>query len=581
MLVALGQINPTVGDLEGNLRLVLRTLREGAEAGASLVVLPELALTGYPPEDLLQKPAFLRDTQEALGRILESAPPVLGCLGYPRADSGHIRNSAVIFNGPDVVDIYDKGTLPNYGVFDEKRYFSSSVRCPVYRWGPWRVAVNICEDLWTPAGIPKIQAYEGGAQLFINLSASPFHSGKGELRESLVRRRALQYGAHVLYVNQVGGQDELVYDGRSLAASPSGEIIARAKAFDEDLLLVHLPDRPPPAAPDPDVEGEEPLSEGLDFIEEHLYLDRSSWPGAPGPCPSPGSRVEPVIAGEKEDYRALTLGVRDYVRKNGFQEVVIGLSGGIDSALTAAVAVDALGPEAVTGLAMPSEYSSPESLRDAKELAQRLGHRFLIQPIGEIYQTYLRLLQEPFAGQEPDVTEENLQARIRGNLLMAHSNKFGSLVLTTGNKSELAVGYCTLYGDMAGGYAVLKDVFKTHVYRLAHWRNAQGPGEGPIPRNTLERPPSAELRPDQLDQDTLPEYEVLDPILERLVEKEEAPEDLVDAGFDAEMVCRVSRWVDANEYKRRQSPPGVRLTPRAFGKDRRYPITNRYRCHLD
>lgn len=581
MLIALGQINPIVGDLDGNVRLIVQALIKGAEAGADLVVLPELSVTGYPPEDLLQKPAFLRDARSALETILRSAPPVLGCVGFPRVESGSIRNSAVIFKGSDMLDIYDKGTLPNYGVFDEKRYFKPSVRCPVYRWGPWRVGVNICEDLWTPEGIPKIQALGGGAQLLINVSASPFHAGKGELRESLVRRRARQYGAYVLYANQVGGQDELVYDGRSMAASPAGEIIARAKAFEEDLLLVGLPDRPPPTVPKPDVEGEEPFSEGLDFLEEHLHLERADWPGAPKAGTARASRVETSPRGEEDDYRALLLGVRDYVRKNGFQRVVIGLSGGIDSALTATLAVDALGPDAVTGLAMPSEYSSPESLDDAEELARRLGCKMEIHPIGDVLASYLGLLSEPFEGREADVTEENLQARIRGNLLMAYSNKLGSLVLATGNKSEVAVGYCTLYGDMAGGFAVLKDVFKTRVYQLARWRNARGPGEGPIPKNTMERAPSAELRPDQLDEDTLPPYEVLDGILERIVEREEAPEQIVEAGFDPETVCMVSRWVDANEYKRRQAPPGVRLTPRAFGKDRRYPITNRYRCHLD
>jgi NAD+ synthase (glutamine-hydrolysing) len=443
--------------------------------------------------------------------------------------------------------------------------------------------LNVCEDLWVPGGVPRIQASQGGAHLFVNLSASPFHSGKGQVREDLMRHRARQHGVYVVCVNLVGGQDELVFDGRSVAVAPDGRVFARARSFEEDLLVVHIPEPgetpPPGAAPDPDYQ--DPLSEGIEFLEEHLYLDEGSWPGSPrGPSAKeriePG-RIEPAPAGAEEVYRALLLGLRDYAGKNRFKRVVIGLSGGVDSALTAVLAADALGPGAVTGLAMPSPYSSPESLEDALELARRLGARCDVLAIDDVFAAYRALLAEPFRGLPEDVAEENLQARIRGNLLMAYANKFSALVLATGNKSELAVGYCTLYGDMAGGFAVIKDVLKTRVYELARWRNAQGPGEGPIPRHTLERPPSAELRSQQVDQDTLPPYPVLDAILELAVERDLGPADVVAAGHDPRIVTAVFNWLDGSEYKRRQAPPGVKLTTRAFGKDRRYPITNRYR----
>jgi NAD+ synthase (glutamine-hydrolysing) len=583
MRLALAQVNPTVGDLAGNARKILEYLQLAHERGADLVLFPELVLTGYPPEDLLLKPAFLRDAAETLEEIRHQAPPVVALVGYPRRDGASIRNSLAIFRGETELDTYDKGTLPNYGVFDEKRYFRPSVRCPVYHWGAWRLAPAICEDLWVPGGLPGFQVREGGAQLLLVASASPYHAGKGRYREDLARHRARQYGAFVAHVNLVGAQDELVFDGHSVLAAPDGSLLARARSFEEDLLVVELPQTPPEARADArGLPGfQEPFHEDLEFQEEHLYLDVRRWADPPA-AGSPREAAEvgllaPELEPLEEVYRALVLGLKDYVHKNGFQCVVVGLSGGIDSALTATIAADALGPENVLGLSMPSPYTSRESLRDARELAQRLGIRLDEIPIGEIFDAFREALAEPFRGRPEDVTEENLQARIRGSLLMAYSNKLGALVLATGNKSEMAVGYCTLYGDMVGGFAILKDVFKTRVYELARWRNARGPAPGPIPQHTLTRPPSAELRPDQRDEDTLPPYPVLDPILERIIEEDRSLEEIVAEGFDPRVVEQVYRWVDGNEYKRRQAPPGVKLTPRAFGKDRRYPITNRYR----
>jgi NAD+ synthase (glutamine-hydrolysing) len=587
MRLALAQINPIVGDLDGNALKILNYMQLAAEQQADLVIFSELVLTGYPPEDLLLKPSFVRDAEDSFEAICRTAPPILGCLGLPRATRAGIHNAAALFRGLDFIDYYDKGTLPNYSVFDEKRYFTPSVRCPVYQWGAWPLGINICEDIWVSGGVPRVQA-RAGARLLINISASPYHKGKSELREQLYRHRAAQYSVYLVCVNQVGGQDELVFDGASLVLAPDGSLLARAHLFQEDLLFVDLPHKPPAAAP---AGRTRPLrgapDKGLEFLEDRLYPDPLRLPeNLPEPRPESAldpiqPRIEPIPEITASIYQALLLGLGDYVRKNGFQRVVIGLSGGIDSALTATLAAEALGPAAVTGLAMPSPYSSAESLEDARALCRRLKIGMDILPIDAVFQSYRDLLKTAFEGRQEDVTEENLQARIRGNLLMAYSNKFGSLVLATGNKSEFAVGYCTLYGDMAGGFAVLKDVFKTRVFELSHWRNRQGPGEGPIPRNTLLRPPSAELRENQTDQDTLPPYDKLDAVLQLMVEEDLSPREITARGFEAKMVSRIFKWVDGNEYKRRQAPPGVKLTPRAFGKDRRYPLTNRYRPQSD
>lgn len=586
MRLALAQLNPIVGDLEGNARNIIHYMTLANDNQADLIIFPELVLTGYPPEDLLLRPSFLRDAMIEFESIRRSAPPLFTCLGLPRTTPQGIHNSAALFYGAEFLDFYDKCTLPNYSVFDEKRYFSTSVRCPVYQWERWRIGINICEDLWVRGGVPMVQAETGEAQMLINISASPYHMGKSEFREQLLRHRASQYGVYLICANQVGGQDELVFDGSSLVISPRGEVLARARIFDEDLLYIDLP-----AAPmdrerlsPPDDHFVEPGGKGLEYLEEHLYLDRVELPAAlitslqqKAQKAALKPRIEPFPAINASIYKALLLGLRDYVRKNGFERVVIGLSGGIDSALTATLAVDALGAGAVTGLAMPSPYSSAASLEDARELCRRLKIRLDVLSIHSLFQSYRETLEIPFKGLPEDVTEENIQARIRGNLLMAYSNKFSALVLATGNKSEFAVGYCTLYGDMAGGFAVLKDVFKTRVFELSRWRNSLGPDDGPIPENTMVRPPSAELRKDQIDQDTLPAYSQLDAILQLMVEEDLSPKEISAKGFDPVTVSKVFRWVDGNEYKRRQAPPGVKLTPRAFGKDRRYPLTNRYR----
>lgn len=607
---ALAQINTTVGDLGGNRELIQSAYEQACDAGAQLVVFPELTLTGYPPEDLLLKPSFLEDSAAELKRLAEALNRALAIVGYAAPGPQGPRNAAALIARGRVLHTYAKCTLPNYGVFDEKRYFDPGVDCPLYGWGPWRLAVNICEDIWGDADVALIQA-QAGANLMVNLSASPYHMGKGHEREGLFRSQAKRLGIPILYSNLVGGQDELVFDGQSLAAAADGGLLARAPQFEPHLALIDLP--APPSADSSDATTNAPPDTGggrspaARLRSEYHQLpadvvtclegpDRPSSPGSREPKPGPpdsedSGRLEailpadqritlgaisPAMAPDKEAYSALILGLRDYVGKNGFRGVVIGLSGGIDSALTAVIAADALGPDAVVGVSMPSAYSSPETQADARELAANLGLRFHEIPIGGIFDCTLAALDPLLAGREPDVTEENIQARLRGLLLMAFSNKLGNLVLATGNKSEVAVGYCTLYGDMVGGYSVLKDVFKTHVYRLAEWRNAATP-EPPIPVATIERPPSAELRPDQRDTDSLPPYEILDPIVKALVEDERSPREVVAAGFDRPTVDRVFRMIQGNEYKRRQAAPGIKITPRAFGRDRRYPLTNRYR----
>lgn len=633
--VAIAQINTTVGDLSGNARLTLEAHGQAVAAGARLVVFPELTLTGYPPEDLLLKPSFLEDTAATLLELAGRLTTGLTLVGYAGAGPDGPRNCAALIAGGQIVQSYAKCTLPNYGVFDEKRYFTPGRHCPVYCFGPWRLAVNICEDIWGPARVAVVQAREGGANLMANLSASPYHMEKGRERENLFCGQARRLGIPILYSNLVGGQDELVFDGQSLAAGPDGRLLGRAPQFVPHLTLVDLTAPPPraaagrrgPARHEIPRDAAVPAGNGTTSAPEDLVLtpvvvdlsdrlagvfavsaDAPARPAPPADAPRPRSqaaeetaaeaaerpaepgphllptlrgishnRVHPAMDADREVYSALMLGLRDYVRKNGFGGVVIGLSGGIDSALTAVIAADALGAQAVAGISMPSLYSSAETRGGARQLAERLGMTFHEIPIQTLFQQALCDLQPLLGGREPDETEENMQARLRGLLLMAFSNKLRSLVLATGNKSEVAVGYCTLYGDMVGGYSVLKDVFKTHVYRLARWRNAATPAAPPIPRDTLERPPSAELKPDQRDSDSLPPYEVLDPIVRALVEEERSPREIVARGFDRATVDRVYQMIQGNEYKRRQAAPGIKITPRAFGRDRRYPLTNRYR----
>jgi NAD+ synthase (glutamine-hydrolysing) len=537
MRIGLGQVNLTVGDLDGNVETMAAWAREATGHGAELLCFPELAVTGYPPEDLVLRPGFVQDNLEALHELARrSADSCSVLVGFvDRTDAG-LHNAAALLRGGEVAATYHKHKLPNYGVFDEQRYFVPGEQGCSLRLADSDLGISICEDAWRSG--PPFDEYAGRVSIIPNINGSPYHRRKGQERLEISAARARETGAWIVYVNLVGGQDELVFDGGSMVVSPEGEPAWHAAAFEEDLLVVDIP--------------------------------------ADDAGPGPSAEREPWPQGAEEVYSALVLGLGDYVRKNGFREVVLGLSGGIDSAMVAALAADALGPEAVRVLAMPSRYSSSESLEDAREVAGRLGVRLDEVGIEPAFAAYLDTLEKEFAGTEPGIAEENLQARIRGNLLMALSNKFGSLVLATGNKSEMAVGYSTLYGDMAGGFAPLKDVPKTLVYELARWRNKQT-DPPPIPDRVLEKAPSAELRPDQRDTDSLPPYDVLDPVIEDYVEEDRSPEEIVAAGADPELVRRVVDMIDRAEYKRRQAPPGVKITPKAFGRDRRLPITNRYR----
>jgi len=585
--LVLAQIDPTVGDLEGNAARVIDAMGEARRLGADVVAFPELVLSGYPPEDLLLKDHFLRGCERALEQVAASCHGLVAVVGVPllEAEGGVVNAAAVLAEGA-VRTVYHKIRLPNYAVFDEERYFTPGRRVLVAQLPGARIGVNVCEDIWRPDGPTEEAAIQGGAELVINISMSPYHMGKGEEREKMLRARALDSGAFVAYVNGVGGQDELVFDGHSLVIGPDGEVIARGPQFSEALLTVDLDLAMARIAP----RKERATSLwGLEVVE--VGVAESDAPPAetprvadhsgavlPLPVLAPLSPAEcPPLSSVAEVYAALCLGVRDYVDKNRFRRVVVDLSGGIDSALTVCIAADALGAERVTGVTMPSRYSSSGTRSDARETAENLGIDFLELPIEAAFRAYLATLEQEFAGRDADSTEENLQARIRGNLLMALSNKFGWLVLTTGNKSEMAVGYATLYGDMAGGFAVIKDVPKTLVYELSAYRNLLGPDAGPIPETTITRPPSAELRPDQTDQDSLPPYDVLDAIIEAYVVRDESVPEIVARGLDLQTVERVVAMIDQNEYKRRQAAPGVRITPKAFGKDRRLPITNRYR----
>ena len=572
--LALAQINPRVGDLAGNAEKILAAAHEAHEQGAQLVLFPELALTGYPPEDLLLKEHFLRESRRVLEQVAHEIDDLVVLLGAPeRADD--VYNALYVIAERRVRAIYRKCVLPNYGVFDEERYFMHGDRGALIEVGDARIGLTICEDVWTP-GPPAAEEALAGATLIVNASASPYHAGKGVEREQMLVQRARDNVACVAFCNLVGGQDELVFDGHSLLIDHRGTVIARAPQFTESLLVATVDLQSAATARLRDTRLRPPVRRALPNVDVLAQLTARA-------VEQPeriGGDVTELLEHDAEIYAALVLGTRDYVEKNGFRHVVLGLSGGIDSTLVALIAVDALGADRVTTVTMPSPYSSQGTLNDARELARRLGTRLIETPIAPAMETYERMLADAFAGREPDLTEENLQARIRGNLLMALSNKFGWLVLTTGNKSEMAVGYSTLYGDSAGGFAVIKDVPKTVVYRLVdlHVRRAVQAGrQPPVPESIVTRPPSAELRPDQKDSDSLPAYETLDAILALAIEEDADPERLQLAGLPPDAIDRVLRLVDIAEYKRRQQPPGVKITPRAFGRDRRMPITNAYR----
>ncbi len=581
--VALAQVNVTVGDLTGNAHKILTSMQQAHADGAHAVCFPELALTGYPPEDLLLKPGFVDANLHTLNDIVQESRNLSGLtavIGFVDRDHD-IYNAAAVLHEGRLVGVYHKHYLPNYSVFDEDRYFQPGRQAPLFLIHDVHVGINICEDIWYPTG-PLTQQAFAGAEVILNINGSPYNSGKETAREEMISTRAADNGVIVAYLNMVGGQDELVFDGGSMVFNERGTLIARAKQFEEDLLIVDLdtasvfrsrlhdprrrkvrfgvtPDEVPMITVDT-----RPLS--APTVNNNVPLD------AP-------QRIEPEMERLQEIYSALVLGTGDYVRKTGFKKAVIGLSGGIDSSLTAAIAVDALGAENVLGILMPSGYSSEGSKTDAQKLAENLGIQYLTIPIEETFRTSLKMLRPAIGDDDPGLAGENLQSRIRGNIMMTISNKLGPLVLTTGNKSEMATGYSTLYGDMAGGFSVLKDVLKTLVFELCVYRNSVA-GKPIIPQEVIDKPPSAELRPDQKDVDSLPPYDVLDPILEAYVEDDRSFEEMLAMGFDRSTVERVIRLVDISEYKRRQAPVGVKITTRAFGRDRRLPIANKFRESL-
>ena len=571
--IGIAQINSTVGDLTGNTKKIVGSIDQAKSLGVDLLTFPELAITGYPPEDLLLKPQFIKQNKESLNKIMDHSSGIVVVVGFVDSD-GDIYNAAAILCDKKLVGVYHKFYLPNYGVFDENRYFQTGEECPVFIIYGIGIGVNICEDMWYEAGPALVQTY-AGATVLINISASPYHAGKGFFRERMLATRASDSAAIVVHNNLVGGQDELIFDGNSLVINEKGEIVVRGKQFEEDFLAVDLDMEAVFRSQlrDPRRRKETP------WVKEKL--EKAAKIEIPSEYPEV---VKPSLPPRKVDkldelaeiYQALVLGTKDYVHKNGFEKVVIGLSGGIDSSLVAAIAVDALGAENVTGVSMPSRYSSPDSKSDSEALAKNLGIEFKVIPIEKAFVAYLETLAEPFKDTDPDVTEENIQARIRGNLLFALSNKFDWLVLACSNKSETATGYTTLYGDMAGGFIPLKDVPKTLVLQLARYKNHEA-GNEVIPSSVLSKAPSAELRPNQKDTDTLPPYEILDPILKAYVEDDVTVDQIVAMGFDSDTVTRIVRLVDRNEYKRRQAAPGIKITPRDFGRDRRLPITNQFR----
>ena len=572
--VALAQINTTVGDIPGNTAVMLEYVQRAQDIQADLLAFPEMSTTGYPPEDLLFKPSFLRENVAAMEKIVAASRGIAVVVGYVQFGTD-ISNAAALGYDGKLIDSYQKMCLPNYGVFDEERYFRRGDTCPVYVINGVGVGVNICEDIWYPVGPIAVQR-EAGAELIVNINASPFHAGKRDYREKMIATRAADNELFVAYLNTVGGQDELVFDGASLVYNMNGGLVSRGPAFTEAMVVADL-----------DIEAvfrsrlrdPRPRKENSTILQE-IGTPRTVHVSGIQTKERPLQKnLEPAPAMDEaeEVYHALVLGTKDYLRKSGFGKALVGLSGGVDSALTATIAVDALGPSNVVGISMPSRFSSEGSVSDSKELAQKLGIDLWTVPIEQAHIAFTDMLQTHFHGTEPNVAEENVQARIRGNILMTISNKFGWIVLTTGNKSEMAMGYATLYGDMAGGFAVIKDVPKTMVYQLCHWRNQHMEPQPVIPAAIINKPPTAELKEGQLDQDTLPPYEVLDPVIKAYAEEDSSYQEMVDMGFDPQVVGQVISAVDRNEYKRRQAPPGVKITPRAFGKDRRLPIVNQYR----
>jgi len=556
----MAQINPTVGDIRGNAAMIRRYSDRAARLGCGLVLFPELALTGYPPEDLLLKPRFISDNLTALKALAGKIRGVTAIVGFVDRKAGSIYNAAAIIHNGKVADVYHKMHLPNYGVFDERRYFSAGDTALNFVINGVRIGVEVCEDIWQGDGPARAQAW-AGAEALVNINASPYHMDKPRLRRSMLIARARENRVFIAYANTVGGQDELLFDGQSMVVTPGGEVISRGAAFEEELVVTDLEFTGPPKKARKKKGVREVI---LRPVARKTAMDARA----------PKRKTE-KLSTEEEVLKGLIMGTRDYARKNGFRHAVIGLSGGIDSSIVAAIATKALGAAYITGVFMPSEYTSKESREDALALAGTLGIEVLTVPIQSTLKGYHRMLKKTFAGTKPDTTEENLQARVRGNILMALSNKFGHLVLTTGNKSELSVGYATLYGDMAGGFAVIKDVPKTLVYKLSERINSLA-GMAIIPERVLTKAPTAELRPNQTDQDTLPPYEVLDPILRAYIEEDMGLDDIAAMGFKMKTVKRVIRMVDQSEYKRRQAPPGIKITRRSFGKDRRMPITNGY-----
>jgi NAD+ synthase (glutamine-hydrolysing) len=555
--IAQAQINPIVGDFEGNSLKIKDGIVQARSMGADLVTFPELALCGYPPEDLLLKSGFLEDNNSYLEALKPACENITAVIGFADVEQSVVFNAAALISDTELIAVYHKIELPNYGVFDEKRYFSSDCECVLFEIDGIRVSLTICEDIWIKGSLTRTCAVENGAEVVVNISASPFHAGKMAVRKDIIADFASTTKTIMFFNNLVGGQDELVFDGGSLVMDPSGRVLSAAKRFEEDLLLTEIEIPAGRGASEWNTDGPIPTLRKNPHKPRAISLNR----------------IEPELTRIQEIHDALVLGTRDYVTKNGFRKVVIGLSGGIDSALTAALAVEGLGADHVVGVTMPSQYTSSETLSDAELVASNLGIRLITVPLGEIFSAYLNSLKDAFGEGKLGVEGENLQARIRGNILMALSNRFGWLVLTTGNKSETAVGYCTLYGDMAGGFAVIKDVPKTLVYEVSEYVNSKA-GRAVIPETTIRRAPTAELRHDQKDEDSLPPYSVLDPLLQAYVEEDQSP-DMIP-GIDPKTIWDVVKMVDVNEYKRRQAPPGVKITPKAFGKDRRLPITNRY-----
>ncbi len=571
--VGIAQINSTVGDLSGNTRKIMQSIDQAKSLGVDLLTFPELAITGCPPEDLLLKPQFIEQNRECLDKIIKHSSDIVVVVGFVDSD-GDIYNAAAVLCDKKLVGVYHKFYLPNYGVFDENRYFQAGREYPVFIIYGIGIGITICEDMWYEAGPAIVQAY-AGAKVLINISASPYHAGKGLFRERMLATRASDSVAIVVYNNLVGGQDELVFDGSSLIINEKGEAVARGKQFEEDFVVIDLDVESVLRSQlhDPRRRKETPWVR--ERLKEATKIEVSTeYPAIARPPLSPRrvDRLDELA----EIYQALVLGTRDYVHKNGFEKVVIGLSGGVDSSLVAAIAADALGADNVIGVSMPSRYSSPGSKSDAEALARNLGIQFKVISIEKAFSSYLETLAEPFKDIQPDVTEENIQARIRGNILFALSNKFGWLVLACSNKSETATGYTTLYGDMAGGFIPLKDVPKTMVLELARYKNRQA-GKDVIPSAVLTKAPSAELRPEQKDTDTLPPYDILDPILKAYVEDDVTIDQIIAMGFDPEIVIKTARLVDRSEYKRRQAAPGIKITPRDFGRDRRLPITNKFK----